>query len=278
MILVTAFFLTQSVFAYATEENFWKERRQAVADSRSHTRMASLSPVLPLMGKTWEAQSVSNLVHRTNTQKSLPSWMSGLVTPFADVEDFHISPPSKDQPLVLLIQDVHGLTEAQRNISHFLNRLTESYDLRLVGLEGASGGLKVNSWRKAASPKDWALAANFLLDEHLIGGAEHFGLTATRENVLWGAETESTYLANIAAYRRAVSMKEVVQAHEKDLASSLFALKNRVFNEPLKAWDKQSASYRDGRMGLGVRWVPHGWPAGSLNKKRFFFRHCNPTF
>ena len=257
--LLTAVLFYTSTAAPLAQAGFWEERRHAVSGKSSgEPAQASLSQVLPLGEKVLNGYvplSADVVSLKTATKKTLPAWMTGLVTPFAEVEDFSLAPgfDPKTQPLVLLVQDVHTHVESQQNMSKMFSALADRYDLRLVGLEGARGGFVNGVWRNAAKDHmdDLAFTADLLVEKHLIGGAEHFGLTAPKEPLLWGVENQDSYVANVNAYRRTVPFKDAVKDYEGRLAAALTEIKSKVFSPELKALDQKAETYAAGTLNLG---------------------------
>lgn len=232
------------------EAGFWEDRRRSITSSPQ----ASLSGILPLGERVLNgfAPAEPPLARRTTGQKVIPAWMAGLATPFAQVEDFRLAPASgAAQPLVLLLQDIHGHTEAQQNVSKLLSEIDARYDLRLVGLEAAEGPFDHGVFRKESSREHMSFAADFLLKNRLIGGAEHFAFTNPREPFLWGVEKTSSYLSNVEAYRNTVPLQGAVKEYEGRLAAVLAEVKSKVFSPELKALDQKAVAYAAGTLGLG---------------------------
>lgn len=69
-------------------------------------------------------------------------WLGKLVMPYGHVSDVYVS-PTPNAPMVVHIQDAHGIGEAQKNISAMVGVLQSERHINLVGLEGASGSFSV---------------------------------------------------------------------------------------------------------------------------------------
>jgi hypothetical protein len=254
-------FLTSTLLTPVAQAGFWEERRQSAASERtgSSTRVAQapLSGVLPvgdkvLHGFNAQLQSLYEEKALTTTQKQLPGWMKGLVTPFGQVEDFLLTSgfdPQK-KPLVVILQDVHNHLEAQQNLSQLLASYQDHFNLRLVGLEGARGAFKFDRFRSFSDKKAWRWASELLLENKIIGGPEFFGLTSPKASAFWGVETESAYLANVKAFRDTVPHRDAAKTYEAALDIRLSDVKAQIFNDALKALDQAAEAYAKDAMGL----------------------------
>ncbi|MGQ0644188.1 MAG: hypothetical protein ACT4O3_01705 [Elusimicrobiota bacterium] len=232
---------TALVFAYSTfaaplaEANFWSERRKAVEgqkNSRTSQQFAQLPQRLAAFGDTLPnvsaagafnlsqvgqipAKDFSNGSPRRAELGKLPSWLTSLPTIYGDIRKVHLAPNADQRPLVVHIQDAHNYTDAQRNISAIINELGKSGQIAVVGLEGAAGAFDLNPYRQFPVPGVMRDVADFLLQQHLIGGVEHAGWTAEKEPLLWGVETPDLYLANYQAFKAALPRQDGLRARLK---------------------------------------------------------------
>ncbi|MBI4396537.1 MAG: hypothetical protein HY548_05545, partial [Elusimicrobia bacterium] len=284
-------FLSTTVAAPVAEANFWKERRSAVnglrpeaaqpVDRSETKRPVQLARITASQDNPFPIDN--NVLHdystraraqfkdglpalpsstRTTSKKTLPVWMQTLSTPFGEIEDFYLSPrmskaekwsfsKQNAEPMVVLVQDVHNIPEAQKNISQILSAYQTRADLHLVGLEGAVGGFDLKSFRALPDPDALRHASDFVLSSRMISGAEHFGLSAAVAPDLWGVEKEDVYLSNISAYRKTLPYQDKVRGYEKTLSRVFAELKKKVYGKDLAAFDEKIELYAEGKIGLG---------------------------
>lgn len=180
-IVAIVYFLSNTVFAYAFEANFWKERKRnlllhsGAAVTRVPTPIAAL-PILP----------------------NIPSFSH------ARVRDVFYAPQPKP-PFVFILQDVHFNTEAQINIAGTLESLSHHSNVPLcVGVEGVAGRFNFSRFRSFSDKKLRHALARFFLEENKIAAPSFLGLTAsTPEPVLIGVDDDQLTHANAQAYKRA---------------------------------------------------------------------------
>ncbi|HMU75358.1 MAG TPA: hypothetical protein PKD69_06280, partial [Elusimicrobiota bacterium] len=282
---------TASVFAFTTvsvpvvEANFWQDRQKAArtvavpssadagtAESRSlYAGMFKGANPMLLDEKAVDGvaagardlvtKGLADLVTpRTTDQKPLPAWMRTLVTPFGEIDDFHVTGSLRNaadwsfdksaDPVIVLIQDVHNVPEAQLNISKIMESYQTRAGLSVVGLEGATGGLLTDKFRAMNAPEALRWASDFLINERVLSGAEYFGLNAPRSATLWGIEDEAAYLANVEAYKQTVALRPDVAAFEASANGALAALQEKVYSADLKTFERQRSLYADEKISL----------------------------
>ncbi|MBK8423371.1 MAG: hypothetical protein IPL30_05610 [Elusimicrobia bacterium] len=165
-----AVFLWTSAVLPPAEANFWAERRKAAHDAGGGSATVPArgdlpprwtnAPSPPDDGATREAEAAPA---RTADHRLVPVELAALATPYNDIEDFHlIGPPAAaggrvfdrpPEPLIVLVQDVHGVVEAQTNISRMLESFQTRLGLELLGLEGAAGGFLLDKFRAVGNPR-----------------------------------------------------------------------------------------------------------------------------
>ena len=116
------------------------------------------------------------------------------------------------QPKVFLIQDVHGHAEAQEKTHRLLEFLHKEKPIQKIYIEGGFGKLDPDLLRFFQKEEHNRKAAEILLKEGEIGGAETFLL---KENVpAYGLEDAELYLQNLEAFRE-------LKQHRDDIKSAL---------------------------------------------------------
>ncbi|MBL8023824.1 MAG: hypothetical protein JNK54_06025 [Elusimicrobia bacterium] len=288
--LAVLFFGTNVLFASAPEVNFWAERRDA---SRRTMRSAGASSggafdigvtadryqilaQLPKVGQvTWGApQSVSsvgvglvlpgsfsagNALDLPLPSSDTPGWIANLILPYGSIRDVHIA-NKPNAPLIVHVQDAHGIEEAQKNIAAIIQGLSESRGVNLVGLEAAQGPFNLDPYRNWPNEAVTREVAEYFLKVGKIGGVEYAGITAPNPLTLWGIENEDLYLANVQALKDANKLKPELTKVLANIKASVSALKETNYSNELKEFDRRFLAYQDQREGLGpyVRYLTGG--------------------
>ncbi len=279
--LLSAVFLYSNVIAsHAAEAHFWAERRNAARrmkgdDSSTASPSSGLSTEqyqmlaqLPRAGQVafGVPQGVSVGSGLMISQPSLtgaatldlpapsadsPTWISTLILPYGSVREVHLA-KKPGAPIVVHIQDAHGIEEAQKNMAAMIQGLRESRGVSLVGVEGAEGAFNLEpyrDWPDAAVTRD---IAEYFLKEGKIGGPELVGITAPQPPVLWGVEDTGLYLANVTTLREAIKEKPAMDKALADLKAAVVPLKDTFYSPDLKGFDKHFRAYQDQKEGLGA--------------------------
>ncbi len=202
------------------EAGFWQDRQNAARSRNSNGTQYAMLPAgagavtdaLPFLdgknqsGVDLESLSGSSLpaVHSSlspEQQKLLPAWLNHISSAHGTISQAYFAPNAADRPLIVHIQDVHEQREAQMNISGLINELVGTGAVSLVGLEGATGAFDLTPYRTFPNKAVIGDVADFLVQEHMIGGGEHAGWTAEKDPTLWGVEEVGLYLKNLNSFK-----------------------------------------------------------------------------
>ncbi len=271
-ILSLTYFSVQCALANSAEANYWAERKRQTAKYNAEsavenprTLLASLpatTPVRPELSAFTDGgiQSLSQIALPRDTAASLknaphgpflrglPSVLTSLPSAWADIRSVSLAPGTK-RPLVVLIQDAHGLRDAQMNIARTLEHLSAAAGkLPLIALEGAAGPFSLEPHRQNIAPDIRRAAGDYLLRSGHISGPDYFGLLAERTPRLWGAEDPELYAANVQAYRRTLPLKKHLADFIAALDGRMAPLKNRIYSPELSALDKAMEAYERGAL------------------------------
>ncbi len=152
-----------------------------------------------------------------------------------------------DKPSLVLIQDAHGHTEAQRNTAQLLRMLHETEKFDALFLEGGIGNLKADRLKLLKIDSENLELADALLTQSDIGGAEHFLLgeliRAGKELPSYGLENPALYFKNLRNYQDTVSSESLSQ---KWLEGDWIRLRQnaaKVLNPALAEFYKQWMGY-----------------------------------
>ncbi|MBI3291919.1 MAG: GGDEF domain-containing protein [Elusimicrobia bacterium] len=185
------------------QANFWGERRKTLATYAINSQRRSG------VVEAFPSRSRHPLLS-SRSSKPAPAWLGQVIANDGEIQD--VSLAVSPSPMVLLIQDAHGLVEAQRNIARILQRLIERRGVAFIGLEGSSGRFDLTPFRSLSDQTAVAAIAEYLLKVGLLTGPEVAGLLAQpgkgHEPLLWGLEEPSLYLKNLRAVQEAESLLE----------------------------------------------------------------------
>ena len=94
----------------------------------------------------------------------------------SQTHDLNTAALALKQPEIILIQDAHGQWSAQKNTRRLLHYLAKQAGIRAIFLEGAAGRQDEELLRFFKQPYANKRAAEWLMHEGEIGGAEPFPL------------------------------------------------------------------------------------------------------
>jgi hypothetical protein len=233
--------------------DIWSERRRAVESTRIGPPSADKSQTLrDQLAASFPSLEKGAPPFIPTSNEALPAWLASAVGLYADVGTFH--PPSPGEHRVLIhIQDLHEVEEAQRNISSVLDQLSTGLggsNGLLVGLEGAVGGFRTADFRGLGSPALLRRTANRFLKAGLLSGPEYFSLTTDRPLRFWGTENAVLYESNIRALTGSFLAQEEDDAGMNTVHLHLSRVKARVYPPALKKMDEVQTHYHEGQVGL----------------------------
>jgi hypothetical protein len=261
--------------------DLWSERREAVRLARTVSASHRASPLeklaaaFPLMNN-----GAPLLPPVPSSRAAFPDWLASAVALHADVGESHLPAPGEHRVLIH-IQDLHDVEEAQRNTAAILEQLAESLGGTkglLVGLEGAVGGFRTADIKALAFPPVIRQAAHRMLKAGLISGPEYFSLTTETPVRLWGAEDSFSYEKNIQALTDTFPRQAKDDALMAQALSRVAELKERIYPDELKELDRLRNHYDDGNVGLVpfVKKLSSGAPADWMGENlRVFLEALN---
>lgn len=254
--LAAALFVSDGTSLRAARD-LWSERRQAIRSTRSGPPYASRTTTGwdPLAAAFPSMEKVSSLPPSAlHSHDALPSWLSSAVGLYADVGEFY--PPSSGEQRVLIhIQDLHEVEEAQRNIAAVLEQLAAGLGDRnglLVGLEGAAGAFRTNDFRSLAPPAVLRRTANRFLKAGTLSGSEFFSLTTENPVRLWGTEDPLPYESNIRALTSTFSGQSRDDAVMQKILLNIENLKEKFYPPIPRKLDRFRGEYDGGKMSFAL--------------------------
>lgn len=269
-VVAGVFFLTNVTGLYATESSFWAERRRATQGRgvetgapiqlASATNFAAQLPqanpfafggVTPTAGGGLDGtgSSLTSSLPRPAGLTAQQDWLIHAVAPYGTIQEARFA--SAKAPLIVHIQDAHGIWDAQRNTASLILELQKSRNIQLVGLEGASGAFRTEAYRSLSDLPTMRLVASDLLSIGMVGGPEYAGLVADKAPLLWGVENLADYHANIDAYKQAAKGAAAFKSRVAGFSKAVDSLKPTLYSPALREFDRIHTRYRSHSEGLG---------------------------
>ncbi len=163
------------------------------------------------------------------------------------VKEVHV-PNNPQAQLIINIQDLHCNYEAQKHIADILGYLVQTYQLKLISVEGGSGKIDTTFYRELPDEKIKEQVADYFLREARINGTEYFAITNKNNIALYGAEDSKYYDRNLDAFLRALPKRDKILEDIAVLENNLNILKERIYNKRLKELDDHIVAYENGEL------------------------------
>ncbi|MFH1644823.1 MAG: hypothetical protein ABIB11_00220, partial [Candidatus Omnitrophota bacterium] len=170
---------------------------------------------------------------------------------FGIITDLHNAGSDK---VIINIQDAHSSLGAQESISSLIENLVNSYDLKLVAVEGGTGFIdtsSIQSYPEAGVRKD---ISDYFLKRGKINAAEYYKITSDSDVKLYGVEDVYLYKQNADCYIESLKNKGSVHRSIVTLEKVVSDLKQVVYSKSLKALDEKSLQYTLGAISFKDYW------------------------
>lgn len=204
-------FFSNVALSYTAESNFWKDRQLAAL------------PAIPANGRPGESplRRVGRQIHFVDPDPSSTEstgtdvyrndgFFSPTIASHARINDLYSV--GKNEPAVVLIQDVHLNPEAQENIAALLQSLIDSKKVDVIGVEGAFGDFDFSIPRSFPADVSKRVADDFFT-RNKIGAPSYVGMTSSRNPVpMVGVDDLPHYKDNLRAYLNASKIKPQISA------------------------------------------------------------------
>jgi RNA polymerase sigma factor (sigma-70 family) len=235
------------------------------------------------------AEAIQDTLHpapRTLQQQLTPPASLGQVIEYFNAENRRNGEPanlpdrpiaaSPSRPLVILVQDLHAHYGAQKNIAgllEFLAKKLEPANRRpgdlaniavspprplapsprlpfALAVEGASGPIDSSVMALFPDPKIKQEAADYLMREGELTGAEYFAVMRGLPDALHGVEDLRLYTLHRDLFRKTLEdRQETVQALRK-IQADLIPLRKKLYSDPVKAIQAKIDAFEQARLGL----------------------------
>lgn len=269
--VVGTLFLFTTVATPLVEANFWDQRRDASRRINGKAQgaptllaqlpgsMGSMDGVLPPVNgalgsglQSVPSADLSGVPTASDLRASaLPSWLRGLPNSAGEIRDVALAKNAETAPVVVLVQDVHNVFSAQKNIAQIVSHIetAAARDHRgpvLIGLEGGVGAFDIKRFRAFRESKGHRLASELLLKTNFISGPEYYAFLSEREPLLWGIETPADYIENAEAVRASQPATERVTAALSAAQRAVEEKGEAVFSKELKDLNRTLAAHSNG--------------------------------
>ncbi|MCP4649172.1 MAG: hypothetical protein GY853_03705 [PVC group bacterium] len=183
------------------------------------------------------------------------------------VKEIH-TPTNPSEKLVINIQDLHCHYQAQKNIAALIDHLTDTFGLKLVGVEGGSGKIDTTFYKELPDEKVKEQVADYFLREARINGTEYFAINTKKDIALYGVEDPKYYDKNLDAFLTALPKREKIMDDIAVLENDLNILKDRIYNKRLKELDDTVVAYENGSLPFEdyVVYVAEQYEDGKLKR------------
>lgn len=155
-----------------------------------------------------------------------------------------------EQPLIVYIQDAHGLVDAQNNIAGLVEYLQEAYGIHHLALEGNEGYLDPFLFRHFPDRQILKKTMQNYLQRGELTGAEYALIDSQKEMKAFGIEDWKIYEANYQAYLKAVQNKSAALAKMKNFQDLLDVKRSQVFSKELNLYFEKVLAFRDEKIPL----------------------------
>jgi len=151
---------------------------------------------------------------------------------------------------VIHIQDAHCNYSAQHSIASIIDHLSDSYNIRLVMLEGGKGNYDLSVFTKIKDPDIRKRVSDYFVKEGRVSGAEFFAINNPAKTKLFGIENENLYMSNLNAYKESLKYKEIADEHLSTLTHIINNLKREIYSPSLTELDGTIKAYKEKDLDL----------------------------
>jgi len=150
--------------------------------------------------------------------------------------------------LVIHIQDLHCNYEVQSNIARLIDALVKKYNLRLIGIEGASQVVNVTKLSTFPVQTVKEKVGDYFMKQGKMSGTEFYAATGRQPVVLKGIETPEHY----AASRKCVAsfLTDESSGYVLDLREAFNEIKPQIYDSRLLKFDHHKTAYQNGTLSL----------------------------
>ncbi|MCG3204757.1 MAG: hypothetical protein KCHDKBKB_01474 [Elusimicrobia bacterium] len=260
-VLIPVYLATNCLFAYAPENNFWKERQKKIELASLPADAINKFPSLPYLQKAISsrvsAKKVERWLRNGTSNSKLKNVLLALSSQAGSIRDVSLPPnntPGSSEPsqkIVVHIQDIHMNQEAQQNIGAAILGLVQKKSVDLVALEGAFEPIDLTPYQTYPHQDSVQKVADYLLRENKISGPVHALMTSPSSPQILGIDDSLHHATNVEAYRQSAKIQAIYSKQIQNLKIEYRNRKAKMFNTRLWQFDQKVDAYREGKIEMG---------------------------
>ena len=152
---------------------------------------------------------------------------------------------------VIIVEDAHASSEAQFNLANIICALVpqikdigeQKTSCPFVGIEGAFGEYDLKELRDFPVYESKEIVGKQFVREGKFIGAELASILSSGDFTLYGIEEKELFKLNYQAFYKAAEKFSALENEISVIDAKLKSLKESVFSDELKAFDKRAASF-----------------------------------
>ncbi len=153
---------------------------------------------------------------------------------YGSLEEKFVSSKENATRSVILIQDAHGVYDAQKNIRNLIESFQNQYGFNLVGLEGGKGKQDHTLLRSFPDKKVSEVVVDRYLRRGELSGGEAAAILGSQSAIYYGLEDEELYFKNRNSFLKAIESKEQ-NLHTISLVKKKFdSIARKLFSKELQ--------------------------------------------
>ncbi|RJP56377.1 MAG: hypothetical protein C4541_12475 [Candidatus Auribacter fodinae] len=146
---------------------------------------------------------------------------------------------------IIHIQDAHCIEEAQLNIASMLRDLSRDYNIQLIGLEGASGGLDTQRLRNYPDKAALKEVSEYFIKSGKLSGAEYYSINNENADNLLGIEDKDLYTENFSKLLNCLPVRETALSYFNIVQNDLILIQEKFLSKELLEFNKIVSQYRE---------------------------------
>lgn len=154
--------------------------------------------------------------------------------------------------IIIYIQDAHCVYEAQMNIKNILDRLMSEYpeQVKFAAVEGSVGMIDTSPFAEFSDAEIKKEVADYFMKKGKITGPEFLSITGDHKFTIYGIETKELYDKNYKAFMDSLPFRDESEKHCAYMQDILEQLKQKVYSDELKDFDKKIKEHEEGDMNF----------------------------
>lgn len=182
--------------------------------------------------------------------KAFPKKISEVSLPKTLGEIESVWQSGKDGPAAVLIQDAHGVSEAQRQTEKIIEYLQSEYGLAFVGTEGAAGKFDAQIFKSFPDKDQLDQVFERYYDSGELTGAAGAAVFSPYPSEYNGLEDWKSYEEGFSFFARAASEEQVLLARLSEWSRKIRETKKKEFSSQLLKTDQALEAFEKNQEDL----------------------------